>query len=135
MTTDIVSALPLPASKLAGRVREMPSGTRREAVRGRDLAHAARKAEATIDERGPKEPLRCREPAERHPDVAERGLESSRFERGVERRTEGWMRHDEGQHGGGGPEPADLHKVEVEDVAFAGKIRGREVRWVRLRCC
>jgi hypothetical protein len=30
--------------------------------------------------------------------------------------------------GGGGPEPANLYKVDVEGVALAGKVRGRQVR-------
>lgn len=32
------------------------------------------------------------------------------------------MREDEQKEGEGGPEPADLHEVDIEDVALLGEI-------------
>ena len=45
------------------------------------------------------------------------------------------MRHNEDDEGGRRPEPADFDEVDVEDVALPREVGGRQVRWVRLRCC
>ena len=43
------------------------------------------------------------------------------------------MIEEEYEEGESGPSPPDFHKVEIEDVRFASKIRGSQVRRVGLR--
>lgn len=86
------------------------------------LAPPARDDEATIDDRGSKEPLRGQDPGHGDDGVAEEGLDGASGAQGRSGVGVRGLGEEQGEEGEGGPEPADFHKVDVEDVVLAGEV-------------
>lgn len=143
MPTDIVAARPRPARDLARCVREQLArvahlrlfGVCGDRVRVDDLALPACEAEAAVDKRRAEEPLRHGAPDGCHDQVAQEGAQAARGECWFQRGAEGGVRDDEEGEGEGCPDPADFYEVDVEDVAFACEVRGRDRGGVRLQGC
>lgn len=90
---------------------------------GVDLgALAPREQEAPVDEGGAEAPLRDQDPPHRHQTPADQGVRPSLGRGG------GRVGEEEAEEGQRDPGPAALDEEDVEDVALAGKVRGRKGR-------
>ena len=134
MPTDIMTALPAPSHRFTRRMRRHTF--RRLQVYSLlpdNLALAAREHEATVNERGAEEPLCDSSPDGRDEQVAHDGAQATRRDHRPQRWAQTAVRDYEQAECDRDPDPADLDKVNVEDVAFARKV-GRGLRgWVRLQ--
>lgn len=134
MSRDVVATLPSTTYSFAGcgcnelfRIAHLGS---RERV-SCQFARAAGEFETAIDQWRAKEPLRDEHPPRRDQSVSENSSDAPH--RKSTAKT--WMHEHEHGERERRPEPADLHKVDIEDVLLQRKVARREFRRMRLRVC
>jgi hypothetical protein len=140
VTTDVMATSPRTTGDLAGSVSEDFSGIAHlvllvvvDGVVGvDDLALAAGQSKAAVDDGWAEEPLGDCAPDGCHSGIADDGANTASGEGRLEARTQGAVGEAEEEEGASDPDPADLDKVDVEDIGLESKVRGCDGRRVGL---
>lgn len=130
MTTDIMTSSPRATGDFARSMSEDFSGVTHlvllvvvdGVVRVDDLALAAGQSKAAVDDGWAEEPLGDCAPHGCHGCVADNGADAARGEGRLEARAQRAVGEAEEEEGARDPDPADLDKVDVEDIGLEGEV-------------
>ena len=132
VATDIVATSPGATGDLAGSMSEDFSGVAHLVllvivdwvVRVDDFALAAGQSKAAVDDGWAEEPLGDCAPHGRHGGVADDGANAAGGEGRLEARAQRAVGEAKEEEGACDPDPANLNKVDVEDIGLESKVRG-----------
>lgn len=141
MATDIMAASPRATSNLAGSMSQDFSGVAHlvllvvvdRVILVDDLALSAGQSKTAVDDGRAEEPLGNCTPDSGHGSIADDGADTAGCEGGLEARTKRGVGEAEEEESACYPDPANLDKVDVEDVGLEGEVRGSDGWRMRLK--